>query len=238
MTYRAISLDVGYTLLAPVHEANHVVRQLLDTLGVHPTDAALTAAYEHAEVLFHHRYNQPLNDTWGSDAGISGFFEEYYALLLGHLGIGDDDHRHARAIIGHYLEPSNWQLYPGVRATLEALRARGLRVGIASDWGTDLRAILRAHGLVPLLDWAVISGGIGSAKPAPAFYRQVVARAEVPAATILHIGDNYRADVLGARTVGMAGALIDWTGKPHPPLDVPVLHSLPELLALLDATAA
>ena len=232
-SYQAVSFDVGYTLLGPVEEAQVVVRRFLAGHALDPSSEALAHAYERAETTFFRMYQQPLNDIWASDAGIRDFFEGYYVQLLGDLGLPDPDRSHARTIIAHYLEPQNWRVYPGVWETLAELRRRGYRVGIASDWGTDLRHILRTHGFTAHLDWAVISGGIGHAKPSPAFYNLVVKRAAVPAHRIVHIGDNYRADVLGARTAGMDGMLIDWTGRVTAPLDVPVLHSLAQLLELL-----
>lgn len=231
--YRAISFDVGYTLVEPREEAQLVVQRFVATLGIAPTHEQLIAAYERAEKLYRHNYNQPLNDTWASDARIREFFEGYYVQLLGDLGIPDTERSHARTIIEHYLEPSNWRVYPGVYETLQELRRRGFRIGIASDWGTDLRRLLVELDFLPLLDWAVISGGVGHAKPSPAFYNMVVRRSGMPADLVLHVGDNYRADVLGARTAGMDAVLIDWSCRPLPRLDVPVLSSLTELLDLL-----
>ncbi|MBA3947462.1 MAG: HAD-IA family hydrolase [Herpetosiphonaceae bacterium] len=231
--YRALSFDVGYTLIGPVAEAKEVVAGFLASRGLHPTAAEVATAYVRAEELYQRHYHQPLNDTWSSDQGIHTFFTEYYGQLLGELGLPDPDGIHAAAIIEHYLEPTNWHLYPGVHPTLIELRRRGFRIGVASDWGTGLWRILQTLGLTQLFDWTVVSGGIGFAKPSAAFYGLVVKRAGVPAHTILHVGDTYRADILGARTVGMDGVLIDWQGRSWPRLDVPVLASLSELLDLV-----
>jgi len=47
------------------------------------------------------------------------------------------------------------------------------------------------------------------------------------------VGDNLTHDVDGARRLGMRGVLVSRTGPVSAPPDVPVIHSLHELLPLL-----
>jgi FMN phosphatase YigB (HAD superfamily) len=52
------------------------------------------------------------------------------------------------------------------------------------------------------------------------------------------VGDHVDADVLGARGVGIEGVLIDRSGRyrrDDVPAGVPVIHSLDDLLAIVDA---
>ncbi|AZQ40244.1 hypothetical protein EJ357_04305 [Streptomyces cyaneochromogenes] len=50
---------------------------------------------------------------------------------------------------------------------LRALRERGLRIGIVSDFAWDLRTHLAHHGLDDLIDTCVISYEQGREKPDP-----------------------------------------------------------------------
>lgn len=236
--YAAISFDVGYTLIQPRREAPQIVAELLAEQQIHPDPATLAAAHRRAERLFLQDYLRPLGDTWTADARIFSFYERYYAQFLADLGVEQPDGQHGATIIQRYLAPENWQLYQDVLATLRRLYAAGYRLGIASDWGSGLTRTLHALGLSRYLDWALVSGAIGFAKPSPQFYRLVVQRAGVPADQILHVGDSYYADVRGARTVGMDALLIDRVGRTWPPLDVPLLRSLEELPAYLASVAA
>jgi putative hydrolase of the HAD superfamily len=233
--YDAISFDAGYTLIDSHREAAAVVADLLAELGITPDDESLQAAYHRAERLFLEDYFRPLNDTWEADERILRFYRRYYRQLLGDLGIEHPDDRYAHLIIERYLDPSNWRTFPGVLDTLAALRERGYRMGIASDWGSGLTRILHALALSRYMDWAVISGAIGAAKPSPHFYGLVLKRANAPASRIVHVGDSYYADVRGARTVGMEAILIDWRHRGWPRLDVPVIHDLAELLDILES---
>lgn len=231
--YAALSFDVGYTLIEPLHEADAIVRGLLDELGLQPDPDALQRAYDRAERLFLEDYFRPLGDTWEADERILGFYRRYYRQLLNDLGVEQPDERHAHVIIERYLGPENWRTYPGVLPTLKTLHDQGYKLGIASDWGSGLTRMLHKLGLGRYLDWALVSGAIGYAKPSPQFYRLVVQRAGVAADQIVHIGDSYYADVLGARTVGMDAIMIDWRRRAWPKLDVPLIHDLNELPELL-----
>jgi putative hydrolase of the HAD superfamily len=233
--YHVISFDVGYTLIKPHQEADQIVAGLLAELGVTPGDQTLQAAYHRAERLFLEDYLRPLNETWTADEHIERFYTRYYVQLLGDLGVDDPDHQHARTIIGRYLDPDNWRIYPDVLPALDALREQGYTLGAASDWGTNLFRILHTLGLSRYLEWVVISGAVGAAKPSPHFYELMVARAGVPPSQIVHVGDSYYADVQGARTVGVDAILIDRAQR-WPKLDVPVIYELGQLSTVLQET--
>jgi FMN phosphatase YigB (HAD superfamily) len=53
--------------------------------------------------------------------------------------------------------PDAWVPYPDTEPVLRALRQRGLRVGVVSDFAWDLRIHLVHHGLDALIDTCVIS---------------------------------------------------------------------------------
>ncbi len=230
--YSAISFDVGYTLIEPVREAPAVVATLLNELYVTWDEATLEAAYRRAERLFLEDYLRPLGDTWEADERIQHFYVRYYMQVLADLGVDDREGQHARTIIARYLDPANWRLYPGVPETLGILREQGYRLGAASDWVSGLTRILHHLGLSRYMEWAVVSGAIGFAKPSPQFYQLIVRRAGVPAEEIVHVGDSYYADVRGARTAGIDAILLDRYRR-MPKLDVPIIHDLTDLPALL-----
>lgn len=230
--YTTISFDIGYTLIRPRYEADKVVSNVLHELAIAPDEATLQAAYRRAEQLFLEDYFRPLNETWTADEHIERFYTRYYVQLLADLGVDDPDGVHASTIIKRYLDPANWHMYDDVLPALETLHAQGYRLGAASDWGTNLLRILHELKLSRYLEWVVISGAVGAAKPSPHFYELMVARAAVPAEQILHVGDSYYADVQGARTVGVDAVLIDRSGR-WPRLDVPVVRSLEELPNML-----
>ena len=70
-------------------------------------------------------------------------------------------------------------------------------------------------------------------KPHPSIFEAALRGADVLAAESVMVGDNLTHDVDGARRLGMRGVLVARTGPVSAPPDVPVIHSLHELLPLL-----
>jgi putative hydrolase of the HAD superfamily len=138
-----------------------------------------------------------------------------------------------RVMSDWYTHADRWALYEDVPPVLEEVRRRGLIQGVISDWGTDLVAILHGLEISPLMEFVVVSATVGHGKPAPELFEAALERAGVGAQEALYVGDTYVLDVLGARGVGMAAALIDREGV-SPPLDCPVLRRLDEVFALVD----
>src|SRR5688500_7347020 len=120
---------------------------------------------------------------------------------------------------------------------LQAVRAiDGVTIGIVSDWGSNLRAIVAQPDLDRLLDFVLPSGAVGVAKPNPAFFRLALDAAGVRAEEALMVGDSYRADVRGAWSAGMDAVWLDRhegmniTPADEPmPFDVRRIRSLDEV---------
>jgi putative hydrolase of the HAD superfamily len=93
-------------------------------------------------------------------------------------------------------------LYDDVVPTVEALRTRGLRVGVCSNWDWNLADQFDAHGIGGLFDGAVCSAIVGYAKPHPGIFDAVVRDLDVDPATTLFVGDTWEADVGGSSAAG------------------------------------
>jgi putative hydrolase of the HAD superfamily len=101
-------------------------------------------------------------------------------------------------------------LCPGAATAVRELAARGVSLGIVSNTGRTpgliLRQVLERHGLLHHFDVISYSDEVGVRKPDAAIFRTTLARAGVPPAQAVHVGDNPDADVVGARGVGMRAA--------------------------------
>ena len=154
------------------------------------------------------------------------------------LGLGLDDpqvHAEAHAIARRtFGNAATYQVYPEAFQTLQALRKRGLTLGIISNWGWWLPELCGTLGLAPYFDFIVSSARVGAAKPHPAIFREALARAGSDPACTLHVGDSLTADVFGARTVGITGVLLDRRGTSSAGAGgYPTIGSLDQLLDLL-----
>lgn len=125
--------------------------------------------------------------------------------------------------------------YPDAAPALEELRARGLRLVVASNWDCSLPTALAEAGLAGLVDGVVASADVGAAKPDRGLFTAALARAEVPASRTAHVGDSLEGDVRGAIGAGLRAVLVA-RGPEAPagtPVGVPVVRELTELAHLL-----
>ena len=95
---------------------------------------------------------------------------------------------------------------------LRALRGRGLRVVVASNWDCSLSLVLRDAGLRELVDGVVTSAEVGAAKPDPRLFLAALELAEAAPAEAAYVGDSPATDIDGAERVGMRAVLIDRDG--------------------------
>ena len=233
MRYRLVCLDAGFTLLAPRRTLTDALRGVLAEHGHEVTEEDLHRAWEVADRWFWDDYHRPMSDTWADDARIDATWRQYHSLMLEELGLEDERHQLIDTILAAQYAPDSWELYPDVLLAVGELRAAGVRLGILSDWGSNLLPIIEGLGLTTELDFVIASGAVGVAKPDPAFFRLAAARAGVPPGESLMVGDSIRADVEGARSAGMDAILIrrpEWRDRRRPvPEGVQVVASLAEL---------
>ncbi|MCU0504840.1 MAG: HAD family hydrolase [Chloroflexi bacterium] len=110
----------------------------------------------------------------------------------------------------------------GVDRVLAAVAATR-RVGILSNWPhtETIEAFVDRAGWRPYLSAVVVSAAVDAIKPDPAIFRaaeRALGMPETPPGSILHVGDDPRADVAGARRAGWRAAWLhaDNAGSPLP----------------------
>ncbi len=153
------------------------------------------------------------------------------AVLLGELAVPELPLPDAREAL---LDVDPLPRVPGRRARRCAtLRARGLRLVVASNWDCSLREVLERAGLLGLVDDAVSSAEAGAAKPDPAVFRAALAAAGCEPGEAVHVGDSQENDVAGAAAAGVPAVLLRRDGSGGSPDGVPVIAGLGELAAVL-----
>jgi len=232
---KALIYDIGGTLLYPKPPIEELCAYAEEVSGLHIPHARFGEALPYLRHFMAER-DQPLGTLWSSDERLREAWAEYYTHAMEAIGV--EAPREQMMAVGRvmsdwYTHADRWALYEDVPPVLEEVRRRGLIQGVISDWGTDLVAILHGLEISPLMEFVVVSATVGHGKPAPELFEAALERAGVGAQEALYVGDTYVLDVLGARGVGMAAALIDREGV-SPPLDCPVLRRLDEVFALVD----
>jgi HAD superfamily hydrolase (TIGR01549 family) len=118
-----------------------------------------------------------------------------------------------------------WEAFPDTIPTLQGVRDRGLRVGIVSDTGFDLRPAMDQLGITPFLDTVVMSFEHGVCKPDATPFLTACDRLAADPARTLMVGDNPLTDS-GAVAAGMFVFLL-----PPPPKTGP--RGLGHVLSLI-----
>jgi len=98
---------------------------------------------------------------------------------------------------------------PDVGPILERLAGR-FRLGILSNWplATIIDRYAEAAGWDRHLEAIVVSQRVGTIKPDPAIFAAAATALRTSAAEMLHVGDDWLADVVGAKRAGWRAAYL------------------------------
>jgi HAD superfamily hydrolase (TIGR01509 family) len=122
---------------------------------------------------------------------------------------------------------------PGSGEILARLAGRGFRLAILSNWplAATIDRFVEARGWLRYLDAIVVSQRVGSIKPHPDIFRQAAVALDAPPERLLHVGDDWAADVVGARGAGWHVAYVR-----NRQLDTPLPTSTPDDRVVADMT--
>lgn len=208
---RAIFFDVGNTLVYPYPSVAEVCRQVLAEEGHTHDLSAIDSYMPLVDEYYEDRYRT--DDTFWTDEGeTSAVWVGMYSLLCRRLGIEVDAECIARRVYDEFGKHDRWRPYEDVAPALERLGAKGLKLGLISNWDTRLEGLFEGFGLLPMLSTVVSSAQVGLRKPDPRIFELACDRLGVLPEECAHVGDHHYADVLGARSVGMTPVLIDRHG--------------------------
>ncbi len=130
-------------------------------------------------------------------------------------------------------QPEDW-VPPEVPETLRQLRERGYTVGVVSNRDDPLGPLLEALQIAPLVQFSLAAGEVSSWKPKPGIFQRALDLAGSQAHETIYVGDNYFADIVGARGVGIYPVLLDPEGV-FPEANCRVIEAVRDIITLLDA---
>lgn len=234
MPIAAVLLDLGGTLVCEVASRAEIYAEEARRAGLTLSAEEVRTSMERAHAALPrviqgaYRYS----DEWFRAFQRRIFVEEHRLPAERFDGL-------SARLFTRFEEARTFRLQPGARELLAALRARGLRLGLVSNWSARLPRLLAALGLDAALDFALSSATERLEKPERALFERAVARAGVPAEHCLHAGDRLEEDVRGALAAGLQAVLVDHEGRAGPAERAlcPVVGSLGELQDLILARA-
>lgn len=116
-----------------------------------------------------------------------------------------------------------------VPETLKILKEAGLILGVITNRGSSIDEYMREIELAEFMDFYFAAGDIGFWKPNPEIFHYALGQANAKAEESIYVGDNYYADVVGARAAGLEAVLID-PNNHFPAADCVVIHKFGELI--------
>lgn len=156
----------------------------------------------------------------------------YEAVVLSSAGV-----KPTAELIGRILlktreisDYSKFALFEEVIPTLSTLKKRGYATGMISNIQRDVDAMLNGLGLDSYLDFHVTSREANADKPRPEIFNLALKKAGVSSSEAVHVGDQYKVDVAGARGVGIKPVLLDRTRTYNDVSDCDKIYLLSDLL--------
>jgi dihydrofolate synthase/folylpolyglutamate synthase len=193
---RAVTFDVGGTLVAPWPSVGGVYAQVASQFGIEVPAKALDLQFAQAWAArkdFSHRR--------------SDWSELVRQTFVG-LTAAPPSEKLFDALYKQFATSAAWRIFDDVEDCLRELRRRGLKLGLISNWDERLRPLLRDLKLDHYFDSIVISGPGGIQKPDARIFQTAAAELKIEPAGILHIGDSASEDVAGARAAGLHALLL------------------------------
>lgn len=120
--------------------------------------------------------------------------------------------------------------YEDAPPTLSRLRQRGLKLGLVSNLNCTLEEFCRGLEVKRFFDFTLISYEVGIEKPHPEIFHLALRMAQVEPGEAIHVGDQYLADVVGARRAGIKPILLDREGFLEDYHDCERIRSLSEII--------
>ena len=205
MKISAITFDIGGTLIEPWPSVGHVYAEVAARFGV--DDIA-------PETL-----TQNFIRAWKARAGFDYATESWFAIVRESFGEQATQlpPEFYPAVFNRFADADTWRIYDDVLPTLETLAARGVKLGVISNWDARLRPLLARLNLTRHFSSIVISCEVGATKPDARLFAKAAQELAVAPGEMLHVGDSLAMDVQGAENFGAHGRqvvrnkpLTDW----------------------------
>ena len=206
MSIRVVLFDLDDTLFAHRKAVDDGIVAHLTASGLPSEDAVVS--WHELEEQHYPRYL----------TGEVGFFEQRRIrsrALAEPLGVSlPTDHLADAWYDAYFLHYRDaWSLHDDALACLDALDARGLRIGLITngDLGFQTEKLDRV-ALAARIEIVVASGELGVAKPDPAIFLHACSLFGVAPSEAMYVGDRLQTDAIGAASAGLAGVWLNRSG--------------------------
>jgi putative hydrolase of the HAD superfamily len=189
---RAVTFDVGGTLIECWPSVGHIYSEVAARHG-HPvlSPAVLNRNFKAALKKFKSFRYTPAHWSALVDATFHGLIEPLPSQSF------------FPELYDRFSDPDAWHVFADVLPALSALKSRGLKLAVVSNWDDRLRPLLNRLNLGSHFQAMVISCEVGALKPDRAMFGCACQALGITRAETLHVGDSLEMDVRGAQAAGL-----------------------------------
>lgn len=232
MATQAVFFDAAGTLIKPTNSVGQSYASIAENYGLRVTPAEL---FNRFRVCFDSA--APLAFPGAAPDTIGALEQDWWKQLVRRIfepfGPFDRFDAYFDELFAYFARPASWELYPEAIETLRALRERGLKLAVVSNFDSRLRNILEGLGAASWFDGIFISSAVGYAKPDRRIFDFVIKSRQLIATNVLHVGDSVTNDIGGATNAGVKAILVDRKGA-HEGDTISRVASLKEIFNYLD----
>ena len=203
---RAITFDAAGTLVVPHPSVGAVYAEIGRGNGLAVDGAELESRFRR---VFKARRLHARTD----EVGERRFWRELTGEIFAPWADTTTMDRIFPELWGTFAEARRWRPCADMPPVFAALRARGLRLAILSNWDSRLHSVIGGLGWSHWLDAVLISSELGVEKPSPEIFDKAAAILHATPHELLHVGDSIEHDISGALAAGWSAAWLDH-GKP------------------------
>jgi len=235
-TIKAIFFDLDGTLRHSVPEAREVSSEYTATLGLHinEEDRQRAARWEY---LYWASSADLRDDLIAHPPDTEQFWIEYSRRRLIAVGASpawaEEHAADVSAHMGEMYRPDS--IVPDdVQRTLPILKEAGYYMAVLSNRDKPFLDVMESHKLSPFFEFSLAAGEVDIYKPEPGVFEHALKRANLAASEVAYVGDNYFADIVGARRAGLTPVLYD-PNNIFPEADCITIRSFDQLKSVIEA---
>jgi putative hydrolase of the HAD superfamily len=206
--FKAVFFDVGGTLIR-VHPS------VGDVYATHARNFGFSGTPDELNEVFRSQWRkmggiESLGNKSGPEAE-EKFWKDLVFEVFKPLGGLNRFDEYFKLIFEVFRDGSNWKIHEDVIESqiFEKLKARGIILGIISNWDSRLNSTLENLKLADYFKFILSSAVVGSAKPDNKIFEEAIRLSGVKPNEACHIGDEVKTDIVGARNAGIHGILLD-----------------------------
>ncbi|KAF5747947.1 haloacid dehalogenase-like hydrolase domain-containing protein 3-like [Tripterygium wilfordii] len=192
ITHKALLVDAAGTLLVPSQPMAQIYKQIGEKYGVD---------YSEDEIL--NRYRWAYGQPWGrSRLRYVNDGRPFWQFIVS-SSTGCSDSQYFEELYHYYTTNKAWHLCdPEAEKVFKSLRKAGVKLAVVSNFDTRLRTVLRALNCEHWFDAVAVSAEVAAEKPNPTIFLKACELLGVNPEDAVHVGDDRRNDIWGARDAG------------------------------------